>query len=302
MTYLFIMEEQNEIISQKKADRRLGYAILLFFFVSVLTLAVYVLYCTKNPEPVRIIAFNSTGNLKIDDPVTIKGISAGKISDIKWRKQNILVFIKTHKPIEFHYGYRIDNNDVGYMGDRMLSIDLGDIEAPIIPVTDTLKGNFNTGLSEFIGIAWKIRGIVDSLKAVSAKMLIGTPANPSIASQLKEIMTGADSMSLNLIKMTSAISKNVPNRIDSIDKKIKGLCDFSRSAASLTPEYLSNINNFVGTLENVVAKLDTMSEKASAITGYKDSNSLAVMEKKITELHDMILRIKTSLIQIKIRL
>ena len=223
MTYLFIMEEQNEIIRQKKADRRIGYAILLFFFVSVLKLAVYVLYCTKNPEPVRIIAFNSTGNLKIDDPVTIKGISAGKISDIKWRKQNILVFIKTHKPIEFHYGYRIDNNDVGYMGDRMLSIDLGDIEAPIIPVTDTLKGNFNTGLSEFIGIAWKIRGIVDSLKAVSAKMLIGTPANPSIASQLKEIMTGADSMSLNLIKMTSAISKNVPNRIDSIDKKIKSL-------------------------------------------------------------------------------
>ncbi|HAJ79393.1 MAG TPA: hypothetical protein DCO75_06440, partial [Fibrobacteres bacterium] len=103
-------------------------------------------------------------------------------------------------------------------------------------------------------------------------------------------------------KMTSAISKNVPNQMDSINKKLTRLRDFSRSTASLAPEYFSNINNIVGTLENAAAKLDTMSEKALAITGCKDSDSLAVMGKKITDLHDMILRIKTSLIRIKIRL
>ena len=58
-------------------DRKLGYAIVCLIFLIGSAVLVYMLKPVFFPPETRIIAFDTIGNLRIDDPVRVKGILSG---------------------------------------------------------------------------------------------------------------------------------------------------------------------------------------------------------------------------------
>jgi len=304
------MAEIEEKIEQMRFDRKLGYLILLLLFLIILGCVGYGIVFARTPRPVRVIAFDTIGNLRMDDPVTFKGMDIGKISEIKWRRHNVLVFIETHKKLVLHQGYTIDNKDVGIMGDRALCIEDGDFKAPTIPPADTLIGTFQQGVSEAVGVVWRLRGVIDSFTFISSQLLHGAPGRPSLVRQINAITVGADLASVKLLSMVAALSEGLSPKLDSLDTLISAVARFAQTAAKQAPPTLANVERLAGALNNSLDKIDTLAAKALAMTksldaftaGKAGGDRIAAFKIKIDALHEAIVRLKDRLVQLKISL
>jgi ABC-type transporter Mla subunit MlaD len=308
MTYLFGMTGEQEH-NQGIIDQRIGYGIMALLALIILAVTLICIDRIKNPAETRIIAFEQVGNLKIDDPVKLRGMDAGIIKDIQWRSDKILVFIETKSPISLHEGYHIDDRDIGMMGDRILMISDGDPAKPSIPKADTLTGEFHNGVSETVGLAWKLREIVDSFVVLSAKLLRATPESPSFVARIGEVVTTADSATGSLTKTMERINDHFALTVDSIDRLVGSLSDFSRSARAALPRYSSAadtaIKNFSKSMATIDALTDTFSTYANRLqqTGaLKRSDGGETVREKITVINNAITHLKDGLLKFQVYL
>ena len=308
MTYLFGMTGEQEHY-QRIIDQRIGYCIIALLALIMLAVTLICIDRIKNPAETRIIAFEQVGNLKIDDPVKLRGMDAGTIKDIQWRSDKILVTIETKSPISLHEGYHIDDRDIGMMGDRILMISDGDPAKPRIPKADTLTGEFHNGVSETVGLAWKLREIVDSFVVLSGKLLRGTPETPSFVARIGEVVTAADSATGSLTKTMERINDRFALAVDSIDRLVGSLSDFSRSAQTVLPRYSSvtdtTIKNFSKSMTTIDALTDTFTTYASRLqqTGaLKRSDGGETLREKITSINSAIAHLKDGLLKFQVYL
>jgi len=294
---------------QTLSDRRLGYSILFILMCIILGCVGYAIHLAKNPQAIRVIAFDEIGNLKIDDPVSLKGIGVGAVGDIKLRPHKVLVFIRTRTILILHRGYKIDSKDIGIMGDCALSIEDGDPAAPPVPGDDTLAGTFHPGVSEAVGMAWKLHGIIDSFSRVSARLLNGAGGHPSLVSQVNWFAAGVDSASLKLLTIVSAASGDLSRQLDSLGALINNVGLFSRSASEAAPRYLSDMERVMAALEISLGKLETLTAKTLDVITAIDTSALGTgkdritpLKKNIDVLHKAILQLKDRLLQVKVHL
>ena len=308
MTYLFDMaaSPQNP---QDNFDRRSGYVIAIVLLLIVVSITFFGIRLIQNPLDLRIIAFDQIGNLKIDDPVKLRGIDIGTIKEIESHGQKVLVFIETQKPLEIHRGYRIDDRDVGFMGDRIIMIDDGDNAAPLLPKNDTLQGTFHNGVSETVGLTWKLHDIVDSFTLISSQLLHGDHKHKSLVKQVREMVDITDSASGSIMNFAVQINKDLNAKIESIEQFVNQLTGLTQSAAASAPGYVSTLNGAVKDLERSVDKLDAISDtllkysrkmQKTGMPGLLDKESS--LQGKINALHDAINHLKDGLLKFQIYL
>ncbi|MGB7567759.1 MAG: hypothetical protein WBM07_07860, partial [Chitinivibrionales bacterium] len=224
-------------------------------------------------------------------------------------QEKVLVFIETQKPVIIHQGYRIDDRDVGLMGDRIVMIYDGDSAAPVLPITDTLAGSFHNGVSETVGFAWKLHDIIDSFTVISSQLLHGTTKRVSIVKQVNEAVNLTDSASCSIMKIAERINRDFNAKIDSIQQFITHLTTISKSASASTPGYLSTLDSRIGNLLTGVDKLDAMSDtllkfaqRVEKTGGSEGPGGESHIKDKITALHDAIIHLKDGLLKFQIYL
>jgi ABC-type transporter Mla subunit MlaD len=309
MTYLLIMDDLNGQNRQKHFDRLLGYSIIIIIVSAITACIGYGIHRAKKPASVLNIAFERVGNLKIEDPVKLKGITIGAVDEIKWRQKNVLVRVKMHAVLKLHRGYSVDNKDIGIMGDRALLIDDGDSSATLVLPSDTLAGTFHPGVSEAVGMAWKLHGVIDSFTVMSAQLLKGGPNRPSLIRKVNGIVSGVDSTSLKLLAIVSTTSGLLSRQLDSLRLLIDAVDRFSKSAASAAPRYESETQKLLDATNKIIDRLDTLTEKTLKIIKAADSSALGTATDRITplkndidRLHNAILRLKDEALQVKVHL
>jgi ABC-type transporter Mla subunit MlaD len=299
MTYLFAMDENNSALRQKQIDRRMGYLIIAGILLIGLAVLSWGIFHFKNQAKIRVVSFYQTGNLKIDDPLYLLGIRVGNIKSIELREQNVLVFLNTYKPIAIHQGCHVDNIEIGFMGDRMLTMDFGDSAKPLIQEKDTLMGTFHPGLSEAVGMAWKLQGVVDSFIELSAALLHNGPLRASFVQQVNKIAAITDSMSMTLVTIITNVGNGLPASLDSLNRIIGSVARISHTADSLTQQQLSGLNKQIGLVGGGLTKLESMldgllaaTEKFEGRQGVDDHNAIASFIAKIKVLRDAVQQVK----------
>jgi hypothetical protein len=185
----------------------------------------------------------------------------------------------------------------------------GDGPAPPLPKTDTLIGSFHNGVSEAVGLAWELHGIVDSFTVISSQLLHGDPKHISLVKQVHEMLDVTDSASSSIMNFTAKINKDLEVKIEYIEQFVNQIAGLSQSAAASAPGYLSTLNGRIKDLELTVNKLDTMSnallkyssraEKAG-ILGLLDKESH--VKGKIDALHDAINHLQEGLLKFQVYL
>lgn len=294
---------------QDRFDQKIGYCILALIALILLGVTLFCINLIKHPAETRIIAFDQVGNLKIDDPVKLRGMEVGTIKNIQWQSRKILVTIETKATLAIHDGYHIDDRDIGVMGDRIVMIDDGDGAKPCLPKSDTLIGNFHNGISETVGLAWKLREIVDSFVVISAKLLRGTPGNPSFVARVSEAVTSVDSASGALMKIMTRVNADFTSTVDSIDRLASSLADFSRATRDAAPGYASKADT---ALKNLTHGITTLSVLADTFSTYADrlkktgvldrQQSGTSPQEKIATLHNAVAHLKEGLLKFQIYL
>jgi len=69
--------------------------LLLLLLLTLAALIWFGIRLLNNPQDLRIIAFEQIGNLRIDDPVKLRGIDIGTVKRIELLREKVLVFIET---------------------------------------------------------------------------------------------------------------------------------------------------------------------------------------------------------------
>ncbi len=291
------------------SDRKLGYAILCLFLVIFCVICAYCLRPLLSPPQTRIVAFEKIGNLRIEDQVRLKGIPYGTVRKIDLTRKKVFVTIQSRKPWTLHAGYSVVTMDAGIMGDRMIMIDEGPHDAPIIATKDTLIGAFFPGVSEAVGYTWKLHDIVDSLKTMANLLLCGDQRHLSLVSQVKTVISTADSLSKSLSRFAITANSAVSSGIDSIDDIVNGVSRLSKSVSAATPEYFSMLDKQLTKAFSLVASIDTMTDrlcKTSARLSKKDNvlwrndierltDNLVLVQKAIADIQKELLQFKSYL-------
>lgn len=291
------------------SDRKLGYAIIfLFLTVSVVILA----YCIKpllSPPRTRVIAFERIGNLRLDDQVRVKGMSYGTVNRIDWTRKNVYVKIQGSTPLTVHAGYSVVTMDAGIMGDRMVMIDNGPENAPVVPRDDTLSGDFVPGVSEAVGYAWKLQDVVDSLRDLSYLLLHGDSRHKSVVSQTKGVIVTIDSVSKSVLRFARVAENVVTSGIDSLDHFVNQTTTLSRAVKSSGPAYLTAISQRLAGLDRMVSSIDSTTTMLMAVSAnlsrednilWKDdikklSADLVTVQQAINGIQKELLKFKTYL-------
>lgn len=212
------------------------------------------------PDEIYLVRFERIGNLQIEDEVKVRGATVGKITDIVWLEDGVLVTFAAHTPLTIHKGYSIITTDKGTMGDRMMVIDEGSGDAPVVATKDTLAGVYRMGISEGLGKAWRLQELVRTLLDAVDGLLIGTEVNPSFVERFHEIIHEVDSLSTWLHTTAVTISGSLSTRVRALDDVASSAQELSRVLSGTVPEKITELDDLIGQISEFLERLDRIAD------------------------------------------
>jgi len=122
------------------------------------------------------IVFDSVSGLRVGDEVNARGVTVGKVKEIRLASGGVHVKARLDVPIVLREDYRIEVLSGSILGGRFLDLQEGSSEAPKISLSELLKGSPSAELMdtatrtvEDIQLALE-DGILDDLKASMAQI------------------------------------------------------------------------------------------------------------------------------------
>ena len=242
-------------------DRNLGYAVILFLIIFVLIIAVYLSMQFLTPVHYRTIIFNSPNTLsflKKQDPVRLRGVEAGQIRNISLKGDTTYVEIETRQPLDIHQGYRIIAEAKGFMGDRYIEINPGDIHASPIVSTEPLSGIFPLGPTEAIAYAAGLKTKVRSLIVLTDELRKSSPGRKPFTARFNSMMKKLDSISVSVSKILLNVDRFAFKNADTIAAALKKADYFSKKLNSSAPEATETIENILIKSKKLLIAVDSL--------------------------------------------
>ena len=289
-------------------DKKLGYIILAIIAITVLSLLIYSIHLLAFPKVTRIISFSRISNLRIEDPIKIKGNTVGRIKDIASDDYRVLVTIELIEPINFHDGYMIYSTDKGILGDRVIIVDPGDINGQLINKNDTLEGHFHEGISDVLGHAWKLKDLFIEFKTTAGNLLSGTEEKPSLIATFSNVISAVDSFSNKLYNAALFLSSEFEGNIDTLYTVSASAIEFIADVKKVIPERITTVEQQLKTISNFIDKLEKIVDMLTGIVTNIEDNELMHVDHitglltQLEEVQNLLEDLQAGTVQLKLRL
>jgi phospholipid/cholesterol/gamma-HCH transport system substrate-binding protein len=191
------------------------------------------------------VRFHEVGGLLNGDPIQINGVERGKVGPISLLPSGVVVEMAVREDVTVPRDSRIELMSIGMMGERFVSIALGDSSVAISP-GDTVDGAYMMGLSEVMGAAGDILGEVE----VTTRHLREIAVSLSGDGRLQEGVDDLAETSKNLRGMT----ERNQGRLD------RAMVNFERSASmidSLMTKHYAGIDSSLAAIGRAGGKAET---------------------------------------------
>lgn len=212
------------------------------------------------------ILFPNVGTLQVGDPVMINGVSKGSVKSISLRGNEVAVIMEIEHDVRLTDSCRIAIQNIGLMGERGVGMQFSQQGSVIKPVsagdTTYLKGSFDTGIAEAMGMLGQVLGEVQTL-ASNVSSIIGQTVGDSVfIMQFKSIVARLDTLT---IEAGDLIGENRA----SIERSIANLETLSDQAELLLERNSPGI-------DSIVANSEALTSRALLIADNIDTITLAV--------------------------
>lgn len=225
-----------------------------FIAGSILLVCLALLYFKHPKSPYHeqsryVIRFEEIGTLSPGNRVQVNGLSRGQIIRADLTEEAVFVTIEVLSYTIIPKNSRINLVNAGLMGEREVSILLGDSEE-FFREGDTLRGNYDEGTS---GVSRKLSAILDTLDTMAKisrealDSVFGSPKGNRLT-QLGKKVTVLSSEGSKLIEMAA----------DHTEKSFSAL---KESVAQIQRELSSlkeNLNHSVEGFDEMTARLDNL--------------------------------------------
>ncbi|MDR0304336.1 MAG: hypothetical protein LBH98_06165 [Chitinispirillales bacterium] len=298
------MEEEKE--ENTKTYMIVGYLIILFTIFGFLSMFAVFLYSHYQKVGVIYCEFPYIGDLKFDDPFTVNGNKVGIIKGITSNEPNRTVLtINLKSPVTVHEGYNLFIGDVGIMGERVVCIENGPQDAPVISPADTLKGKYYPGISDMLGKIQDLRDLLDACIDFVYKISHGTDSSKSIIEWVNNAENNIDKFSYATQKIMISWDKDIP---EIIKKTYDFSEDFDSNLTYLREKLLDIIKNIDTVIDDCDTLLTKICEIENTINDAKnfvlaiDTINMNSINQKISDLRYEINNIYNNALKLRLRL
>ncbi len=286
---------------EKKLELRVG----LTIFIAAVVLSVGLLWFQgfeigKRTYEITAV-FPMVGGVDPGDEVNVNGVEKGKVERVTLEGTRVHIRMAIYTSVKIPDDSQVILQTVGIMGERVVSIILGESDTYIEAGT-TIDGVYDPGMSEVLASFGKIMGELSSLtrdiRAIAETITEGddlrkTVENLAIVTdELKELMSdnapkiedGITSFSRSAVRFDSLLERN-EERIDSI---MVAAAEASREM----PELVRRMSAVTESLHEVVEVLQSDESTMGALMQNRDL--LDRLERTITSLDELVTDMKAN--------
>lgn len=244
------------------SKRFVGYVSMAALLLFVAGGSAYVYFTRYHGISYRIAFADDIGNLKIENAVTVHGVVAGKVWDIRRENNKAKITLRMEKAYPIRKDYVLLNKDASLMGDRGLYLDLGTSDS-VLPDDAPLFATFATGIAEGIRNADTLRVIVDDLYALLEGLSAKDSLNDTLfttyywnvirgldraSRQLEEMLAGKETMVNRFVDATSEFSSATREQVRTLTPAARtGVVQADKMSKSLA-ELLTKLEPLVDQL------------------------------------------------------
>ncbi len=177
-----------------------------------------------------IARFEEVGNLSEGDPVSVRGVKKGAVTEVRLQDQTVQVTFELERDVALHPDAVIRIANIGFMGEKFLALDPGS-EPGRFDLSKPIPGRYQSGVPEVIS------GAGDLITQTT-----------ELSSRLNEFLDAVDPATMqraskNLERMSASLSTAVDRNQEDLRQAI---LDF-KSAASSMKTIASSNSEQVGT-------------------------------------------------------
>ncbi|MDR0331371.1 MAG: MlaD family protein [Chitinispirillales bacterium] len=147
-----------------------------------------------------LVVFPEVGTLQLGDPVYINGVKKGTVSKIELRGTEVGTILNIDRKINMTDSVRVAVVNVGLLGERGIGVTLSPKGRAIPHITaeskDTavIRGRFDTGISEAMGMLGTVLSEVETLVVNVAGILDATLGDTAFITQFHSIVGRLDTV------------------------------------------------------------------------------------------------------------
>jgi len=147
-----------------------------------------------------LVVFPEVGTLQLGDPVYINGVKKGTVSTIELRGTEVGTILNIDKKIRMTDSVRVSVVNVGLLGERGIGVTLSahgntiPFIAPGSKDTVIIRGRFDTGISEAMGMLGTVLSEVETLVVNVAGILDATIGDTAFINRFHSIVGRLDTV------------------------------------------------------------------------------------------------------------
>jgi phospholipid/cholesterol/gamma-HCH transport system substrate-binding protein len=164
-----------------------------------------------------VARFEEVGNLSEGDPVSVRGVKKGAVTDVHLQDQTVQVTFELERDVVLHPDTVIRIANIGFMGEKFLALDPGS-EPGRFDLSKPIPGRYQSGVPEVIS------GAGDLITQTT-----------ELSSRLNEFLDAVDPATMqraskNLERMSASLSTAVDRNQEDLRQAI---LDFKSAASSM---------------------------------------------------------------------
>jgi len=306
-------------LKKKQSDAIVGLVIVVAF-IALLGGIIWLKKISLTSSTVSYTAlFPKIGGLQVGDPVYVNGVEKGTVSSILLHEAEVAVQFRIDETIPFTDSSDITVKNVGLMGERAVEIILsraGEQHKPDTgkKVARYIKGNYDSGISEALGMLGNIMGEAQGLLDTVQYVVNETVADPKFVKFFGDATGRLDTMTLLLDRIVienepklGGIVDNLVSASSGVDGIVKenrsGIKSIVKNADGLSSEARSIVvdaDSLLATLRSISAKIDT--GKGTAGKLLNDDSVSVELTSTIKNLDELIKEVDDKGLKLRVRL
>ncbi|NLG17548.1 MAG: MCE family protein [Fibrobacter sp.] len=264
------------------------------------------------------VLFPNVGNLQVGDPVLVNGVNKGSVASIYLRGTEVAVIMDIDQGVSLTDSCVFSVQNIGLMGERGIGISLSPrgLKIPVNTKNDStfVRGKFDTGIAEAMGLLGTVLGEVQVL-AANVSSLVESTVGDSAFLSLFEVLVG------RLDTITDVAQALLVNNRPLIDNSLRNLSTASTDLKTLLDKNSGRIDAIVANGEqltsyglSLIAKVDTLAVSVQNITAdiengrgtlgqiMKDEKFYSELKSTVANLDTLVKEVQGDALKLRVRL
>ncbi len=241
-------------MASKDIEFKVG--ILILIGIIILAASLYWLkdYQLERHSQVITVVFADVGTLEVGDKVTVSGVRAGKVSNLKLTDGGVIVELLLSTDVTLRRDAVIAIKNLGLMGERFISIQPGK-DSVLFDAGITANGVYDTGLPEVMGLMGEMIVELRSLVG-SFKKSIGSDSS---LQKFNNTVSNLESVSASLADYMNRNEDRLDMTADNFYKASKSLNNILSENSDKVDSAMTRVDRMTVRLEDFVGELDSLS-------------------------------------------